>query len=83
VVVSKRIVFFLIKPSRGPKPKFYMDIFLKQDLYILISLDLKTNRWEELELKVKPGPRSGHRMALWKVGIILHSTSLLLVSIFD
>ncbi|WJX14950.1 hypothetical protein P8452_05145 [Trifolium repens] len=34
-------------------------------------LDLKTNQWEQLNLKGCPGPRSGHRMVLYKHKIIL------------
>ncbi|KAK3809541.1 MAG: galactose oxidase, partial [Benniella sp.] len=35
------------------------------------SLDMKTNAWEKLEVKVKPSSRSGHRMTLWKHFIVL------------
>ncbi|XP_030458240.1 uncharacterized protein LOC115678895 [Syzygium oleosum] len=34
-------------------------------------LDLKTNQWEQLNLKGCPGPRSGHRMVLYKHKIIV------------
>ncbi|KAL3015602.1 hypothetical protein AAZX31_06G165500 [Glycine max] len=34
-------------------------------------LDLKTNQWEQLNLKGCPSPRSGHRMVLYKHKIIL------------
>ncbi|BAT79414.1 uncharacterized protein HKW66_Vig0082670 [Vigna angularis] len=34
-------------------------------------LDLKTNQWEQLNLKGCPSPRSGHRMILYKHKIIL------------
>ncbi|KAK7353928.1 hypothetical protein VNO80_19384 [Phaseolus coccineus] len=34
-------------------------------------LDLKTNQWEQLNLKGSPSPRSGHRMILYKHKIIL------------
>ncbi|XP_061374784.1 uncharacterized protein LOC133317006 [Gastrolobium bilobum] len=34
-------------------------------------LDLKTNQWEQLNLKGCPSPRSGHRMMLYKHKIIL------------
>ncbi|OIV98177.1 hypothetical protein TanjilG_11574 [Lupinus angustifolius] len=34
-------------------------------------LDLKTNQWEQLNLKGCPTPRSGHRMVLYKHKIIL------------
>ncbi|XP_050223976.1 uncharacterized protein LOC126673761 [Mercurialis annua] len=34
-------------------------------------LDLKTNQWEQLNLKGSPSPRSGHRMVLYKHKIIL------------
>ncbi|EGZ21878.1 hypothetical protein PHYSODRAFT_491177 [Phytophthora sojae] len=32
----------------------------------LWRLDLKTNAWEELEVKGGPSPRSGHRMVVWR-----------------
>ncbi|KAE8991388.1 hypothetical protein PR002_g20864 [Phytophthora rubi] len=32
----------------------------------LWRLDLKTNAWEELEVKGGPSPRSGHRMVAWR-----------------
>ncbi|KAL7751311.1 Kelch repeat-containing protein 3 [Sorochytrium milnesiophthora] len=35
------------------------------------TFDLKTNKWDRMELKVKPSPRSGHRMCLWKHYIVL------------
>ncbi|KAG2678643.1 hypothetical protein I3760_11G011700 [Carya illinoinensis] len=34
-------------------------------------LDLKTNQWEQLNLKGCPSPRSGHRMVLYKHKIIV------------
>ena len=34
-------------------------------------LDLRTNQWERLDHKLKPHPRSGHRMILWKHFLIL------------
>ncbi|CAN6713702.1 unnamed protein product [Malus baccata var. baccata] len=34
-------------------------------------LDLKTNQWEQLNLKGSPSPRSGHRMVLYKHKIIV------------
>ncbi|XP_010555531.1 PREDICTED: kelch domain-containing protein 4 [Tarenaya hassleriana] len=34
-------------------------------------LDLKTNQWEQLNLKGCPSPRSGHRMVLYKHKIII------------
>ncbi|XP_057437616.1 uncharacterized protein LOC130729794 [Lotus japonicus] len=34
-------------------------------------LDLKTNQWEQINLKGCPSPRSGHRMVLYKHKIIL------------
>ncbi|KAK9117425.1 hypothetical protein Sjap_016372 [Stephania japonica] len=34
-------------------------------------LDLKTNQWEQLNLKGCPSPRSGHRMVLYKHNIIV------------
>ncbi|CAI9113003.1 OLC1v1013522C1 [Oldenlandia corymbosa var. corymbosa] len=34
-------------------------------------LDLKTNQWEQLNYKGCPGPRSGHRMVLYKHKIIV------------
>lgn len=37
----------------------------------LWMLDLKTNQWEQLNLKGCPGPRSGHRMVLYKHKIIV------------
>ncbi|XP_057988561.1 uncharacterized protein LOC110634022 isoform X2 [Hevea brasiliensis] len=39
-----------------------------KDLWVL---DLKTNQWEQLNLKGCPSPRSGHRMVLYKHKIIL------------
>lgn len=35
------------------------------------SLDVETHEWERIETKVKPSPRSGCRMALWKNWIVL------------
>ncbi|KAL3661597.1 hypothetical protein V7S43_013357 [Phytophthora oleae] len=32
----------------------------------LWRFDLKTNAWEELEVKGGPSPRSGHRMVVWR-----------------
>lgn len=34
-------------------------------------LDLKTNQWEQLNLKGCPSPRSGHRMVLYKHKIVI------------
>ncbi|KAH0975375.1 hypothetical protein GBA52_017274 [Prunus armeniaca] len=34
-------------------------------------LDLKTNQWEQLNLKGSPSPRSGHRMVMYKHKIIV------------
>uniref|UniRef100_A0A7N0RII9 DUF4110 domain-containing protein n=1 Tax=Kalanchoe fedtschenkoi TaxID=63787 RepID=A0A7N0RII9_KALFE len=34
-------------------------------------LDLKTNQWEQLNLKGSPSPRSGHRMVLYKHKLIV------------
>ncbi|OWM65470.1 hypothetical protein CDL15_Pgr009060 [Punica granatum] len=34
-------------------------------------LDLKTNQWEQLNLKGSPSPRSGHRMVLYKHKIVI------------
>ncbi|KAK4568890.1 hypothetical protein RGQ29_004348 [Quercus rubra] len=35
------------------------------------TLDLKTNQWEQINLKGCPSPRSGHRMVLYKHKIIV------------
>ena len=35
------------------------------------SFDLGTNEWEKLEVKGRPSPRSGHRMAAYKNLIVL------------
>lgn len=40
-------------------------------------LDLKTNQWEQLNLKGCPSPRSGHRMVF--PGFFILECSLLLV----
>ncbi|RMX66282.1 hypothetical protein DD238_003111 [Peronospora effusa] len=37
----------------------------------LWRLDLKTNAWEELEVKGGPSPRSGHRMVVWRNYLVL------------
>uniref|UniRef100_A0A7N2LEZ8 Uncharacterized protein n=1 Tax=Quercus lobata TaxID=97700 RepID=A0A7N2LEZ8_QUELO len=37
------------------------------------TLDLKTNQWEQINLKGCPSPRSGHRMVLYKHKIIVFS----------
>ncbi|CAH0493667.1 unnamed protein product [Peronospora farinosa] len=37
----------------------------------LWRLNLKTNAWEELEVKGGPSPRSGHRMVVWRNYLVL------------
>lgn len=37
----------------------------------LWQYDVVTNEWEQIETKVRPSPRSGCRMALWKNWIVL------------
>ncbi|KAG2295619.1 hypothetical protein Bca52824_042288 [Brassica carinata] len=41
-------------------------------------LDVKTNQWEQLNLKGCPSPRSGHRMVLYKHKIIILVASMTL-----
>ncbi|KAI9168476.1 Kelch repeat-containing protein 3 [Blastocladiella emersonii ATCC 22665] len=35
------------------------------------KFDVRTKAWEKLDPKIKPSPRSGHRMTLWKNYIVL------------
>ncbi|KAI9208115.1 galactose oxidase [Polychytrium aggregatum] len=36
------------------------------------TFDLKTNQWEKLEVKGRPSPRSGHRIAMWKQYMLVY-----------